>query len=103
MDQVAAILPPMTILDCYERSGAGTRKATLDARWAEFGDSTAEVMAEGVRVLAMLWQSAWAAGGSDSVAPSRLKALRPEDVRARYIDRSFVPSSILNEIGAVLR
>ncbi len=103
MDRFAATLPPLTILDSYERAGAGTRKASLDAMWSELGDATAQVMSEGVRVLAMLWESAWIAGGGDSLAASLLKAIERDDIRARYIDKNFVPSLTLDQIGAVLR
>ena len=103
MDTIAATLPPLSILDSYEKAGAGTRKATLDAMWSELGDATAQVMAEGVRVLAMIWESARIAGGGGSIAASGLKAIDRDDIRARYIDKNFVPSLTLDQTGDVLR
>ena len=42
-------------------------------------------------------------GGGGSVAASQLKAIERDDIRARYIDKNFVPSLTLDQIGAVLR
>jgi hypothetical protein len=102
MDKVAHILPPMTILDSYEKAGAGTRQATLNAMWEDLGEETAKVMALGARYLAMLWESAWVAGDGDEIAPAKLKELDPDDVRHRYIDPTFVPSKTLGEIESEL-
>jgi hypothetical protein len=98
MDKVADTLDPMTIIDSYEKAGAGTRKATLEAMWEDLADETAEVMALGARYLAMLWESAWAEGDGADIAASKLKALDPDDVRERYIDPDFVPSLAIDKI-----
>jgi hypothetical protein len=103
MDKVASTLPPMDILDSYEKAGAGTRHATLDAMWDDLGEATADVMAQGSLYLAMLWESAWVKGGGPAIAPGKLKELDKEDVRTRYIDPKFVPSLTLDKIGPVLK
>lgn len=103
MDRVAKILPPITILDSYENAGAGTGKATLDAMWDDLGEQTVEVMALGACYLAMLWESAWTQGHGDAISPRKLKELEPDDVRARYIDKTFVPSLTLDAIAGVLK
>ncbi|WP_050425892.1 hypothetical protein [Bradyrhizobium tropiciagri] len=99
MDKVAGILEPMRILDSYEQAGAGTRKATLDGMWKDLGDDTAQVMALGARYLAMLWESAWVHGKGSDIPVRNLTDQNPQDVRARYIQTSFVPSLTLDKIG----
>lgn len=102
MDDVAGILPPLTIADSYENAGAGTRQSTLNAMWTDLGDGTAQVLTEGARTLAMLWQSAWVAGNGGAIDPARLVLQDRDEVRGRYIDPTFVPSLRLRDIGAVL-
>ena len=103
MDKVANILKPMDIIDSYEAAGASAREASLNAMWDDLGDATADVMAEGARSLAMLWESAWVKGNGPAIAPGKLKELDQGDVRDRYIDVDFVPSLALDKIDAVLK
>ena len=103
MDEVADLLPPMAIIEAYEAAGAGTRKATLDDLWNEFGDETASVMALGARYLAALWEAAWLEGGGAGIPASKLKTLDRTKVRNRYIDKEFVRSVTLEEIGGLLK
>jgi hypothetical protein len=103
MDKAAAALKPMDILDSYEKAGASTRKATLEAMWKDLGNETAEVMALGARYLAMLWESAWVHGNGPAIAPAKLKELDTDEVRGRYIDKGFVPSLALDKIDTVLK
>lgn len=102
MDNVARILPPETILKVYEEAGAGARQATLKALYDAIGDETAQVMGEGSRYLAMIWESAWIAGDGGAIAASKIKLLDRDAVRTRYIDPDFVPSVTLDKIGALL-
>jgi hypothetical protein len=102
MDKAAKILPPLKILESYEKAGAGTRIATLDALWDDFSDETAQVMALGAANLAMLWESAWKEGSGAAVPASKLKRLAEKEVRKRYIDPDFVPSVTLDKIGPLL-
>jgi hypothetical protein len=99
MDEVAGILDPMTILDSYENAGAGTRKATLDGMWDDLGQDTAKVMALGARYLALLWESAWVHGKGAEIPLRKLTELDPKEVRARYIEPTFVPSLTLDKIA----
>jgi hypothetical protein len=103
MDDAATALKPMDILDSYETAGASTRKATLDAMWNDLSDATAEVMALGARNLAMLWESAWVHGNGPNIAPAKLTARDKDEVRDRYIEKSFVPSLALDKIETVLK
>lgn len=103
MDKVATTLPPKDIVQSYESAGTGKSKATLNAMWDELGDGTAKVMFQGARTLALIWESAWTQGGGNAIAGSKLKKLSRPDVRARYIDPTFVPSLTLDKVGDVLK
>jgi topoisomerase IA-like protein len=59
-------------------------------------------MALGIRHLAMIWESAWKAGGGASVAQSKIKKLKEADLRRHYENIKFVPSLTINTIGSVL-
>jgi hypothetical protein len=98
MDKAAGTLKPLDIVESYEAAGAGTRVATLDALWRDFSTQTADVMILGARYLAMLWESAWALKDRTALKP-KLQALDKDAVRARYIDKGFVPSLTLDKIG----
>jgi hypothetical protein len=102
MDKSAATLPPIDLVEAFEKAGADTTHATLDALWNDFHEPTAEVMVLGARYLAMLWDSAWTEGDGAKIAASKLKQIDPDDARSRYIDKDFVPSLTLKQIGAVL-
>ncbi|MGO4436992.1 hypothetical protein [Rhizobium sp. RAF56] len=105
MDDVAKILPPMTIIDAYENVGArGTKaQATRVALWHAVGTETAGVMALGIRYLAMIWESAWNAGGGAPQDQAQLRAFTTEEVKALYLRRDFLASYTLDEIGPILR
>ena len=103
MDKTAKTIRPMDILDCFEGAGASKSKATLEALWQTFGEATADVMADGARYLALLWDSAWAQGNGAAIASQKLKQLDEGDVRERYIDKNFVPSLTLDKIGPILK
>jgi len=103
MDRVATALPPSRILDSYEAAGAGNSQATLKAMWNDLGKATAQVMFEGARTLALIWESAWTKGQGSAIADGKLTELDRDDVRSRYIDREFVPSLTLDKVGPVLK
>jgi hypothetical protein len=96
-------LKPIDIVESYEAAGTGLSHGTLDQLWDAFGAQTAEVMFQGARTLAMVWDSAWVQGGGEQIAASKLKRKKEEDVRGRYIHKQFVESLTLEEIGAVLK
>lgn len=103
MHDVAETLPPQTILDVYEEAGGGTVVATLDAMNDALAEPTAKVLALGASYLALLWDSAWVAGGGPGVADAQLVALEPKEVRSRYIKKTFVPSLTLDEVAGKLK
>jgi hypothetical protein len=102
MDKAAHTLNPMTIIESYENAGASTRQATLNAMWEDLKNATATVMTHGAIYLAMLWDSAWASGNGQAIAPGKLHELDRDKVRDRYIDPNFVKSLTLKQIGTAL-
>lgn len=103
MHEAATTLPPQQILDAYEDAGGGTRVSTLETMNETLAEPTAKLLAEGARYLALLWDSAWMAGGGDNIADKELVGLDSKEVRARYIKSDFVPSLVLDDIGEVLK
>jgi hypothetical protein len=93
MRDVAQILPPRDIIDAYEQSFVdGTAHTT--ALWAATGPQTGQVMALGIRTLAMLWDAAWRAGGGHTNAGQQPQA----DLRGLYEDTNFLRSVAVNGI-----
>ncbi len=85
MGDVAAILPPRTLIDVFEKSFAPGALPHTKALWSELQDETGKVMALGVRTLAMIWDAAWKAGGGTG-NPGRID----QDVlRKHYEDPHF--------------
>jgi hypothetical protein len=98
MREVATILPPVDLIDVYERSFAADSPPHNQALWSELRNQTGRVMAIGVKTLAMIWDAAWAAGGGNA-NPGRI---RKEDLRAHYEDVNFMRSVTVNEIEVEL-
>jgi hypothetical protein len=103
MDAVASLLRPIDLIETYEAAGAGTRNATINALWDDYGDETAGVMALGARYLAVIWEAAWVEGGGAGIPASKLKAQERSNIRKRYIDKEFVPSVTLEDIAGLLK
>ena len=69
-------LPPKSIVDAYgDLVLTGKKSQATAVLWSKFGTRTVDVIADGCRTLAMLWESAWVAGGGDQIAPSKLTAI----------------------------
>jgi hypothetical protein len=103
MDRVAKKLPPEDIVNAYIDAGGTDHAAERDALWEKFHTETAAVMADGARVLGMLWKSAWIAGDGQSIAANKIVAIDPEKLKKLYEDPSFVRSFTLDQIGPVLK
>jgi hypothetical protein len=94
MKEVAGTLPPTEIIDAYERSFAPGSPSHNKALWADLGVRTGEVMALGVRTLAMIWDAAWTEGNGNA-QPVRLD---PDDLRTLYENPDFMRSVTVDEI-----
>ncbi|HEY9504286.1 MAG TPA: hypothetical protein VIR01_21790, partial [Pyrinomonadaceae bacterium] len=102
MDRSATTLPPTDLVNAYIRAGGTNHAAERDALWERFHDETAILMADGARVLGMLWKSAWLAGNGPSIAANKIVAIEPSTLRELYENPAFVPSLTLDEIEPVL-
>lgn len=81
-------LAPVEVCDSYTDNGGNTAKM-----WAELGARTIINMAEGCRVMAILWQSAWRAGGGNSnFTSAQMTEIPRDDLKALYNDKLFVPA-----------
>jgi hypothetical protein len=102
MDRSAKKLPPEKLVNAFIDAGGTDHAAERDALWANFSNETAAVMADGARVLGMLWKSAWNAGGGPAMSASKIVAIAPGKLKELYEDKNFVPSLVLDDIAAVL-
>jgi hypothetical protein len=94
-------IPPMDLVQAYVDVGKGG-KASSDALWKAFGRKTISVMQGGAHLLAVLWESAWAAGdGEKNVKATR--ALTQAEAMAIVEDPDFVPSMTVDQIGSILK
>ncbi len=97
MRDVAQILPPRRLIDEYEHSFTSGASHT-QALWAAFKVETSQVMALGVRTLAMIWDAAWEAGGGDTDHGR----MDPNELRRHYEDANFMRSVTVDEIEQVI-
>jgi hypothetical protein len=100
MSDSQARLAPTTIIEADDPSLGP--KARAQALWNNKDIRTATVrsLADSVRVLAALWSSAWAAGGGDKVAKSKIRTYKEEELQPVYrSDRKFVPSLSLKDMA----
>jgi len=102
MDDVANILDPMDIVELYETLGAPANTAGYDKMWAKLGDATVQVMAVGIRHLAMLWEAAWVAGNGDAIPASKLDAIDPGHLRELYEKAEFMHSYTIDDIATAI-
>jgi hypothetical protein len=92
-------IPPRKIVDAYDQAlrGESTKSEILDMLRGTFGNDTVSVMSFGCRLLARLWENAWAAGDGDRTIKD-LSASTHKDLRALYVQRDVLPSFRLTEI-----
>jgi hypothetical protein len=93
-------LEPMSIVTAYLRGKDGEKSRTK-AFWAKFGQGTIDVMQGGVHLLAILWESAWVAGGGEKTVSDQ-GALTQDRAKEIYQSRAFLPSFYIDKIGGVL-
>jgi hypothetical protein len=82
-----------------DKAKRGKKTQTImDTMWDDLDQQTAEVMIEGAKTLAMIWDSAWKAGGGDALdaTPGQIDA---NLLRDYYTNPEFAPSLQLEQIG----
>jgi hypothetical protein len=104
MDRSARKIHPKALIKTFVDAGGSKTVAVYDDLWDKFGAKTIGVMTDGARVLAMIWESAWAAAGNgNKIGNSALGAVDPKRLIALYTDATFVPSLDLDHIGPSLK
>jgi hypothetical protein len=94
-----AKLAPMKLVEAYGALVlAKTQRQAPSLLWQKFGKQTIARLAEGCRVLAMLWDSAWVEG-KGTAAP---EAIKPTRLKQIYESQSFLPSVALGQIDQYL-
>lgn len=96
-------IPPRDLVDAFVEAGGTTHVAVQDALWEQFGDKTIKVMTDGARVLARIWQGAWARGNGNSIPASQLGTIDPDLLNEHSRNVQFVESLDLDHIRPVLK
>jgi hypothetical protein len=102
MQQTFATIQPKDIVKAYVPIKKLKPKEGADHLWTQFGQETIQVMADGARTLAMLWESAWAEGGGTAKLANAGKNIKPSAFKSLYIQPSFLPSFTLAQIKPAL-
>jgi len=89
-------LPPMDVIDAFNEKSGRERGNYM---WKVLGEKTNELLAEGCKALAELWQSAWIEGNGDSIPNSKLKTIDTSRLKKLYMDRNFLEAKRLNEMN----
>lgn len=94
MRNVAITLPPRTIINTYEESFQPGSPSHNQAMWQALDKKTGVVMAMGAKTLAMLWDSAWIAGGGTN-DPGRIDQAT---LKGFYEDPNFIRSVTIDDV-----
>ena len=94
--------PPEKIVKKFQslRDQGEKPAAIADALWKAFGETTLANMADGCRLLAHLWESAWNSGGGAKAG--KHNAVSEDRLDEIYRNPDFVRSLTLDAIGEVL-
>jgi hypothetical protein len=96
-------ISPKKLCDHYISLGGGKSKSVINGLWVKFGDKTAMTMANGLNLLAQLWDAAWRQGNGNAIGEQQLGAIDLSALMKLYRDPAFVPSLELDDIASVLR
>jgi len=97
-------IAPRDIVDAYDDGLRNelSKGDLLSMLWEKFGDKTVEVMAEGSKLLALLWESAWKEGKGDK-AFSDLGVCDQGDLSDYYNKKTNLTSYRLTQIKPHLK
>ncbi len=99
MRNVFKQLPPEQLVQTYVSGGRGASISKVF--WDEFGKQTIAAMQGGAHLLAVLWESAWVAGGGED--KNRVTAALSEDqAMGICAPADFLPSCTIKQIGQFL-
>ncbi|MCW1406676.1 hypothetical protein OLZ32_03635 [Rhizobium sp. 1AS11] len=94
-------IPPMAVVNEFGNF-VGKPKERAEHLWRKFGNKTIKNMQSGAHLLAVLWESAWAAGNGDTNVASTA-GLTKDQAMAICADFDFIPSVSISRIGALLK
>jgi hypothetical protein len=95
-------LPPMAIIDADDPELTDTPRAKQLWNNLEIREATVASLRDSTRLLARMWETAWAAGGGDGLAASKIKRYSEASFNAicRQEHQTFVPSLSLDAMAA---
>lgn len=93
-------LPPEEMLQTFLTAKNKDQDIT-DALWRSYGDGTIAAMQNGTHLLAVLWESAWTAGGGEG-KECDISALKPEQAMVICGSANFLPSCTIVNIEQFL-
>lgn len=102
MKRTRSRIDPMALVEAYAAARQGGDDAP-EALWNEFGTATGNAIADGCRILAMLWDSAWRESNGQVADDLLLEAVPANELISLYSDQLFLPSLPLDEISPILR
>jgi hypothetical protein len=95
MRRTVKTIDPIEVIDAYNETDGRDRLVHM---WDVLGDRTALSIAQGAQTLAMLWDSAWIAGG----APQETPAISQDVLMSLYEDSTFAPAERLPTMVTML-
>ena len=98
MNRSAQTIPPKDLVDAYIAAGGTSKVAVQDALWDQFSDQTIQVMTDGARVLANIWQGAWTEGGGNNIPTNQLGPADPDVLNGFARDWLFIRSHDIDHI-----
>ena len=98
MDRSANTIPPKKIVAAFVKAGGKDIAAVREDLWKKFGAGTIAVMTDGARVLARIWEGAWAEGHGNQIPEGQLGPIDPDVLNEHSRDPKFVKSFDLDEI-----
>jgi len=101
MQETFKAIEPADIVDAYVPIKKLKPREVAGHLWAQFGKATINVMADGARTLAMLWDSAWKEGGGTANMAAK-SIIKQSAFKNLYTNPKFLESFTLAEIGTVL-
>lgn len=94
MKKTIKTLPPEEVIASW-KSSAGHGK--YDKMWNDLGDRTIRNIAEGAKVMAIIWQSAWLAGNGNQIPANALKEITRQKLMGLYNKKTFAESFRLHD------
>ena len=102
MQATFAAINPREICKVYDKALTDGSSGILNILWQKFGPRTIDVMADGCRLLALLWESAWVEGNGDQKI-NDLSLCDWHDLKKMYLKKTTLPSFLLTEIKPHLK